>query len=207
MIIVKSTNLKRAFNALVEEIMHDEHGSADSEMWREAVLSMEVAGGDHADYGIDYDGVHFKVRDDFRSENSLFLDELVEHYENLLVNGERVAWVIDYLQQNSFSKRAIINFWKAKHTDLSKKCPCVVYFLFRKSLSGLNMSVHMRSNDVNRKTLLNLIMFNAVHRYIATQLNESVGTYYHFVDTAVVLEQDKEKLLALHQAIQHEYHN
>lgn len=207
MITIKDTNLKLAFNALVKEIVSDKYSSADPEMWREDVLSMKIMGGNSMDCGIDYDGVHFKIRDNFGVDNSSVLGELVEHYENLLAHGERVSWVVDYLRQNPFSKRAIVNFWEAQHTDLSRKCPCVIYFLFRKSRAGLNMSVHMRSNDVNRKTLLNLMMFNAVHRYIATQLNEAIGTYYHFVDTAVVLEEDREKLLALHQAIQHEHHD
>lgn len=207
MITIKSTSLKLAFNTLVEEIVHDEHSSADPEMWREDVLSMEIIGGGSMDYGIDYDGVNFIIHDRFKSENALVLGELVEHYENLLANGKRVSWIIDYLRQNLFSKRGIINFWKDEHTDLSRKCPCVIYYLFRQSRNGLDMSVHMRSNDINRKTLLNLILFNAIHRYIAAQLDEAVGIYYHFVDTAVVLEQDKDKLLALHREIQHGHYN
>lgn len=124
-------------------------------------------------------------------------DLVITHYQNLLENGTKIQWLIEYLKANTYSKRAILNFWDEKHSDLSVTCPCLIYFWFRIYDGRLCLISHLRANDVYNKMLLNMYLFSSVQAYMSQMLDLKIGTYHHYVDSAHVYNKDREKYIHL----------
>ena len=67
--------------------------------------------------------------------------------------------------------------------DLNHKAECLIYLMFRRCLGRLDLHVHMRANDGASKALLNFHIFAAIHKFVAGELGEEVGLYYHCSDS------------------------
>ncbi|HJP96538.1 MAG TPA: thymidylate synthase [Candidatus Saccharimonadales bacterium] len=194
MIYIEANSHESAFVELLKKLDIEANYSRDPELLIEDQLAFMIDGKKPNSSATIFTGSDFEIPEAVQKHfDPGILKEVKAHYLGLLDHGSEIEWIIDYLKSNQFSKRAIINFWKKSDTDVSHKCPCVVYFLFRVTKNGLDMSVHMRSNDVNRKMLLNLHLFSAIQKYVAAALGEKVGHYYHFVDTVIIHKVDQEK--------------
>lgn len=192
MIFVQTDNHEQAFSELLDTMSNTKLSTIDPELIIEDRLVINITNKLQNINAALFTGKDFILPNFIkRHTKTNILADVIRHYLDLLDDGIEIQWIIDYLKTNPFSKRAVINFWKKEDSNITKKCPCVIYFMFRITIKGLEMSTHMRSNDVNRKMLLNLYLFDSIHTYMAKSLKLPKAPYLHVVDTLIVHRADK----------------
>lgn len=98
--------------------------------------------------------------------------------------------------QSPGSRRAVLALWSS---DLDAKGddgyahsdhPCTLSLTFRVRDNRLNMSVHMRSNDIWLGWTHDIVQFGVLQMTLANCLNVRVGTYWHTADSFHMYERD-----------------
>lgn len=156
----------------------------DSELEKESPLLIIFDKLDLDDSIPNYDGSRFILNTDYQEliqKDLGFVKNEYNHYERLL--GSKIVEIISYLKANPTSKRAIIDVWTENQRDLDEKAECLVYLLFRESVDGLDLHIHMRANDAENKALLNFHIFAGIQQFVAKKLSLEAGKYYHFADS------------------------
>lgn len=113
---------------------------------------------------------------------------------NLHGKYDQVKKVIDLLNKNSFSRRAVIQIFDG--SDLVKysevPCTCTLQFLLRND--KLHLVTYMRSNDAYLGLPHDVFAFTMLQEIIARSLAVDVGYYYHNVGSLHLYQNDKEKV-------------
>lgn len=133
---------------------------------------------------------------DFHGAYGSRVDDLVG-----VMDINQVQNVIQILKKDPYSRRAVISLWDTGadapggHTDH----PCTLAITFRVRRGKLNMSVHMRSNDIWRGWAYDCVQFAQLQITIAGFVGVGVGTYTHHADSFHIYDRDiatAEKYLA-----------
>lgn len=91
-------------------------------------------------------------------------------------------YVIDELKRDPNTRRAVISIYDGKETHLySKDTPCTLSISFSIEEEKLDMSVHMRSNDLIWGFCNDQWCFSKLQEWIALEIEREVGIYYHSV--------------------------
>jgi hypothetical protein len=93
------------------------------------------------------------------------------------------------LQEDRVTRRGVMTFWDL---ELQKKLapPCVIAISFRIRDDQLNMSVHMRSNDLWNYAPHDFAQFGLIQRTFAAALGVGVGLYTHVADSLHIYHRD-----------------
>jgi thymidylate synthase len=116
---------------------------------------------------------------------------------NHRTNINQVANVIDLLNKNESTRRAVIQLLDAEdiighHKEIP--CTCALQFFIRNK--NLHMFTMMRSNDAFLGLPHDIFAFTMLQEIIARALNIEVGTYYHAVGSLHLYKNHKEKAKA-----------
>lgn len=184
MIVISAKDIEDAFEQAFIRLYDLPEMSSDPNLIKEAPLVLTM---DSVRSNLKVEVVNGKIGiiDNFLVTDSSNTSKLViDHYNTELFRSGKVEWLVNLLKKYPSSKRAIINIWNdPKDSIPGKDSPCVIYFWFRIEHSFLELHTHMRANDAFRKFMLNLEIFIALHRYIAAEINYTVGRYVHIVDS------------------------
>jgi thymidylate synthase len=114
--------------------------------------------------------------------------------------GQQVERVIERLQEDNETRRAVLTFWNAGDDLLGPEWlhdyPCTLSATFRLRQIGyhhqgvLDMSVVMRSNDAWLGYPYDIVQFSALQRSIAAFLRVPTGTYTHTAQSMHLYERD-----------------
>jgi thymidylate synthase len=94
----------------------------------------------------------------------------------------QIDYVCDELTKNPQSRRAVISIYDGKESHLySRDTPCTLSISFSIEAGKLDMSVHMRSNDLVFGFCNDQWCFSKLQEMISKRLNIESGIYYHSV--------------------------
>jgi len=130
------------------------------------------------------------ITDDGHTNNSAYGFVMFHKY---LKN--QLEEVIKTLKLDVNSRRAVISLFdpnldKIRTKDL--QCTIALQFLVRNY--KLEMTVYMRSNDINYGLPYDYLFFESIHQYIAKRLDITVGRYTHHATSMHCYLQDVEKM-------------
>jgi len=101
----------------------------------------------------------------------------------------QTRYVVESLLTDRFSRRASVVLLQPIHLfheNVDTVCTYAINFRIRQG--KLNMTVHMRSNDVIFGTTNDVFCFNMYQRFVAALLGVEPGDYTHLVDSLHVYE-------------------
>lgn len=186
MINLTSTNEFDAFKSIFTQLLFSNQKPSDSELIRESTLSCEIIKSiTNERILIDGDGT-FSTSFNYSKyvqDGDKFAQEECIYWHKEFFESNKIPEIIEYLKENTYSKRAISMIWQDKYMDLNGGASCISYAFFRIDNGKLNMNVHMRANDGYRCLLIDLDSLNALQKYVADKLKLEVGTFTHFVDS------------------------
>lgn len=107
-------------------------------------------------------------------------------------------WVVDCLRRDPDSRQAIIPFANKDNiyeNNLDQICTLGIMFNIRED--KLNMTVIMRSNDINKGVTIDWVMFSWFWEMIAIELNIEKGTYTHFAASMHIYEDFYNKMISI----------
>jgi len=106
--------------------------------------------------------------------------------------------ILKLLKRKPFSRQAVIQLFDREDINNFKTppknipCTCTLQFIIRNN--KLEMFTHMRSNDAYIGLLHDIFAFTMIQEVIASQLNVSVGTYHHLINSLHLYERDEKKI-------------
>ncbi len=98
-------------------------------------------------------------------------------------------FVKDLLQRDPSSRQAIIHIKDASNVP-TKDTPCTVYLQFLLRDGKLNLSVHMRSNDIWMGVPYDMFSFCFLQMLMAMELGVEIGQYTHYAGSLHIYERD-----------------
>lgn len=127
-----------------------------------------------------------KISDDGETSNSAYGYILKKKH-----GFDQIETIIDLLDKDPTSRRAIINFnVPNKNVSSTKDEICTICLNFRIKNNKLNCTCVMRSNDVIFGLTYDLSYFILLQKYIADRLNVGYGSYTHIAFSMHVYERD-----------------
>lgn len=103
--------------------------------------------------------------------------------------------VIGLLREDPSSRQAVIHIKDADDRP-TKDVPCTVYLQFLIREGKLNLSVHMRSNDIWMGVPYDMFSFCFLQMLMAMQLGVEVGEYTHYAGSLHLYQRDYETALS-----------
>ena len=104
---------------------------------------------------------------------------------------DQIPWVIDELQRNPDSRRAVIVI--RQEDDISSDSPaCLQHIQFLIRNDALHCKVLFRSNDAAKAAFMNAFALVMLQKRIAAALDVPVGSYTHRANSFHVYERDYE---------------
>lgn len=134
-----------------------------------------------------------QITDDGVTNNSAYGAILFHRY-----GFDQVAKVIELLQKDPTSRRAVINFNVPNERVIETKdevCTVMLQFTVRNHM--LDCTAVMRSNDIWYGTPYDVAFFTCLQQYIAHRLGVGLGYYTHFATSLHVYERFIPKLREL----------
>lgn len=127
-----------------------------------------------------------KISDDGETSNSAYGYLLKEKH-----GFDQIETIIDLLESDPTSRRAIINFnVPNKDVKITKDEICTICLNFRVKNNKLDCTCVMRSNDIIFGLTYDLSYFILLQKYIADRLNLEYGSYTHIAFSMHVYERD-----------------
>ena len=131
-----------------------------------------------------------KFSDDGETLNGAYGYRWFQHFDRLGAidrpEYDQVEKVIEVLQKDPESRRAVLQMWDAR-SDLdssSKDIPCNTNIYFKIRNQKLQMTVCNRSNDMIWGAYgANAVHMSVLQEYVAKALNVEMGEYYQFSDS------------------------
>jgi len=96
---------------------------------------------------------------------------------------DQISYVVKDLIRSKCSRRSQVIIWDPQFDINKKSPPCLQRLWFRIINEKLCMNVHMRSNDLFKATLSNMIAFYEIQKIVAQELNIDTGSYCHIADS------------------------
>lgn len=100
-------------------------------------------------------------------------------------------YVRDMLIRDPLSRQAILHI-KTPDNKVTKDTPCTVYLQFLLRDNKLNMSVHMRSNDIWMGVPYDMFSFCFLQMKMAMELGVEIGEYTHYAGSLHMYKRDYE---------------
>lgn len=186
-ITVNSSGVGDAFRKCFKKLYEADAPSSDPDLIKESplVLTINNINRDNLSIIVDNNQLkHANADKELISDSPETIQKVIKHYNEELFETGRVEWLVKYLKHVPNSRRSLVDVWQDQSdSNLGKDNPCVIYFWFRLNRQSLAMHTHMRANDAFRKFMLNLEIFLALQKYLATKLSYKIGRYLHFVDS------------------------
>lgn len=121
--------------------------------------------------------------------------------------GDRIGYqlldVVRKLRQTSETRQAIISLWNPQldNVPFKQDYPCTLTLTFSVNPDGqLDLSVHMRSNDVWLGVPYDWGQFSVLQQTVATLIGRTLGRYRHVVDSMHLYKRNLEAaLLQIHK--------
>lgn len=112
------------------------------------------------------------------------------NYGQYIFAEDMITNVVKELIEDTESRRACIMILNNQHLkqDNSKDYPCTYGMGFRIRKEKVNMSVHMRSQDVWFGMGNDIPAFSFVHEMVSAMIGLPMGTYHHVVDSLHVYQ-------------------
>lgn len=95
----------------------------------------------------------------------------------------------DMLMKDPNTRQAVIHIKDASNCP-TKDVPCTVYLQFLLRNKRLNLSVHMRSNDIWMGVPYDMFSFCALQMLMAMEIDVKVGEYTHYAGSLHMYERD-----------------
>lgn len=95
----------------------------------------------------------------------------------------------DMLMKDPNTRQAVIHIKDASNCP-TKDVPCTVYLQFLLRNKRLNLSVHMRSNDIWMGVPYDMFSFCALQMLMAMEIGVKVGEYTHYAGSLHLYERD-----------------
>lgn len=140
------------------------------------------------------------------SDISRFAKKWVDISDDGVHNNSAYGWRIfdkfdfnqwDYvkglLQKDPNNRQAVIHIKDASNTP-TKDTPCTVYLQFLLRDNRLNLSVHMRSNDIWMGVPYDMFSFCFLQMMMAMELGVEIGEYNHYAGSLHMYARDYEAL-------------
>ena len=97
-------------------------------------------------------------------------------------DADQLARVIGQLRAQPSTRRAVVQLFDAGDVlDVHKDVPCTCTLQFLSREAGLDLVVHMRSNDVYVGLPHDVFCFTMLHELVARSIGVDVGQYLHIV--------------------------
>lgn len=103
-------------------------------------------------------------------------------------------YVKNLLKRDPLSRQAVIHIKDASNQP-TKDVPCTVYLQFLLRDEKLNLSVHMRSNDIWMGVPYDMFSFCFLQMKMAMELGVKVGEYTHYAGSLHMYRRDYETAL------------
>lgn len=117
-----------------------------------------------------------KISDDGETNRSAYGDIVFNRY-----GFDQVAQVVDTLEKDPTSRRALINFNVPNADRMGTKDEiCTVALVFELRDGKLDCTGIMRSNDIWLGTPYDVVFFTSLQRHIADRLGAGYGKYTHY---------------------------
>lgn len=106
------------------------------------------------------------------------------NYSKRIFSYDGFQKVVDTLKKDMGSRQAVLTIFDSSKDLLvdSKDIPCTLSLTFSVTDNFLNMSVHMRSNDLVWGLPYDVFVFTNLQKVIANSLDLNFGKYTHYVD-------------------------
>jgi len=166
----------------------------DSELWKEESGMVVLEDIDKSDVNITLKNDRFEYlfpyQEYFPYLNPTVIQEELDYWPTEFISPPRLKGLIEYLDKNKNSKRAIITLWSDKYRELSLQCPCTTTIFFRIMGDSLDMHTHMRANNASFLLYMDMDFLTGVHAIVANHFNLKRGTYIHFLDSLHIYRRD-----------------
>lgn len=127
-----------------------------------------------------------EISDDGVTNNSAYGYRIFDKFE-----FNQWEYVKNQLQESPNSRQAIIHI-KDPSNKPTKDVPCTVYLQFLLRDNKLNLSVHMRSNDIWMGVPYDMFSFTFLQIKMAMELGVDIGSYTHYAGSLHMYERDWE---------------
>lgn len=91
----------------------------------------------------------------------------------------------------------LISLWNKNLDQYSRILPCTLTVWGRTRKNQLELHVHAHSSDAYKKLLMNIQEFISLQLYVAKKKNLKIGSYYHFLDSCHIHQDDLEAATGL----------
>lgn len=125
--------------------------------------------------GLSDDGIHANSAYGYRIFKRFGFDQW-EHIRDMLIKDPN-------------TRQAVIHIKDASNCP-TKDVPCTVYLQFLLRNKRLNLSVHMRSNDIWMGVPYDMFSFCALQMLMAMEIGVKVGEYTHYAGSLHLYERD-----------------
>lgn len=151
-----------------------------------------------------------KCSDDGKTVNSNY-GKILLHDRN--AKGlTQFEYVMEALQNNPDSKKAVMSVYSPEHAFISNDNPCTMFLHFCIVDNKLHVKTHMRSNDVWFGVVYDVPFFCAVQYAVCEALkctypNLTMGTYTHYACSIHIYERNVSAVLGMLSAARGEEDN
>ena len=130
-----------------------------------------------------------EISDDGIHNNSAYGWRIYDKFE-----FNQWEYVKQLLQKDPNSRQAVIHIKDADNRP-TKDTPCTVYLQFLLRDGKLNLSVHMRSNDIWMGVPYDMFSFTFLQMKMAMELGTEIGQYTHYAGSLHVYARDYQAAL------------
>lgn len=110
--------------------------------------------------------------DDGKTLAGAYGPRLIEQFSNVMLT----------LEDDAFSRQAVINFWQPKLLRSgTKDTPCTISWQLRLNHGKMDMIAYMRSNDLWLGFPYDVFTFSVFQEIMSRAVGVSLGDYYHVV--------------------------
>lgn len=129
------------------------------------------------------------ISDDGETNNSAYGWRIFDKF-----GFDQWEYVKNLLKRDPLSRQAVIHIKDASNQP-TKDVPCTVYLQFLLRDEKLNLSVHMRSNDIWMGVPYDMFSFCFLQMKMAMELGVKVGEYTHYAGSLHMYRRDYETAL------------
>lgn len=126
------------------------------------------------------------ISDDGKTNNSAYGWRIFDKF-----GFNQWEYVKELLRNDPSSRQAVIHIKDASNKP-TKDVPCTVYLQFFTRDGKLNMSTHMRSNDIWMGVPYDMFSFCFLQMLLAMELGVEVGQYTHYAGSLHIYSRDYE---------------
>lgn len=185
MIIIKAKSSRELYIKSFVKLYEEGEIPNDPELFKEDCASLQIVGANLTRF------IHFSEEkiyssfnyNQFVKQGNQQMEKECQHYYKELITSKSLKKLINYLKKNKLSKRAIINLWKNRYSNLKYSCPCLIYIYFRMKGSRLDVGCHMRASDAYRIFIMDLHILKGIHEYVADKLKVEPGNFSLWIDS------------------------